>query len=515
MEDLYLYYYELGLVYIDLKQVYKAKECFNKTYRLAIKSGKPGDMASGMYSLASAYHLMDEMDTAIHYFEMARSYYEKARDTVGIYDVISSLAFIEIDKAQYDEAIQRLQELLVYDLKVGAKLIISQDYQRLALCYFEKQEFNTAEKFIKKSLEYIDEKDFQFELGSAYHMLYEIESERENYKKALDYHIKYTAYYDSLKINESKEKITFIEEQFENRQQEAENKHLRSEQEKNRQIIKYQRVVEIFLLIALVFLFLVVITIVKQYMENKSLNTKLSKANSELNQINKSKDRLFSIISHDLKGPIGTLMGMVDLIMRNMEKGIRQDVVSRFMPLLFAELKTSNELIENLLNWSQAQFQLIQVQKHKLLIKPEVKGVVELLNSRAKEKKITIHNQIDDDMSMIADPNILSALIRNLLSNAIKFTPIGGHVEVDAQKGEQAIQFSVKDSGVGITQEKQFMLLNKDEYYSTRGTENEKGVGLGLYLCKEFVELHGGSMWLESELGKGSTFYFSIPQPNV
>ena len=169
------------------------------------------------------------------------------------------------------------------------------------------------------------------------------------------------------------------------------------------------------------------------------------------------------------------------------------------------------DLLENLLQWARAQTGRLQYKPQKFILSQLVENTIKLTESQAMNKQLTLINNIPENMVVFTDLNLLKTLFRNLINNAIKYTQPGGKVSVEAIKIPGFVQVTVSDTGVGIPPQGIEKLFRIDTLYSTAGTNNEKGTGLGLILCKEFVELQGGTLWVESELDKGSKFIFTIP----
>ncbi|SDJ91673.1 Signal transduction histidine kinase [Catalinimonas alkaloidigena] len=234
---------------------------------------------------------------------------------------------------------------------------------------------------------------------------------------------------------------------------------------------------------------------------------KLQEQAHELAALNQLKDRLFSIISHDLRSPMASLMSLINLAESD-------DVTDVELKLMMASLSQNvgytMEMLENLLSWSKNQlkgdlFQPVTFELHSL-----ARPILPLLEKKAHDKQITLHNRLAGNPRLRADKNMMDLVLRNLLSNAIKFCHSGGQVTLTAEVGDTHTTLCVRDTGIGIPAEVQPRLFGTHNI-STKGTHNEKGTGLGLPLCREFVEKNGGMIWVESAPGQGSHFYFTIP----
>jgi signal transduction histidine kinase len=231
---------------------------------------------------------------------------------------------------------------------------------------------------------------------------------------------------------------------------------------------------------------------------------------AELKELNASKDKFFSIIAHDLKNPFNTLIGFTEM----MKESVRLNDPTTFYEYA-AMINTSAiqtyRLLENLLEWASAQRGKLEFLPVSVNLYELVKDEFNIAEEMANGKNIELTCHIDESIIISADKNMLRTILRNLISNAIKFTHKNGKVEVAARIFSQNAEVSVSDTGIGMSDETMSKLFKLDANLLTRGTDNERGTGLGLFLCKEFVERHGGKIWVISNVGKGSTFKFIIP----
>ncbi len=243
----------------------------------------------------------------------------------------------------------------------------------------------------------------------------------------------------------------------------------------------------------------------------KEFEKKIQKVNSELVEINSVKDKFFSIISHDLRSPLGGLMQILEILDESYDSLDDQEKVdiikeaARSSKMVFA-------LMENLLEWSRIQTGKIPYEPEVLEILPLINELEALYSQNLKNKQITLKINIEAGVSVFADIKMTNTILRNLVSNAIKFTNPNGLIFISSESNGNFIIIKVKDSGVGIDKEYSNKLFKADSSYSTEGTAHEKGTGLGLVLCKDLVEKQGGEIWVESKKGQGSAFYFSLPK---
>lgn len=236
----------------------------------------------------------------------------------------------------------------------------------------------------------------------------------------------------------------------------------------------------------------------------------LERTLKELQEANATKDKFFSIISHDLRSGFNNILSGARLIQTPEVK--KRGQVDTLAAELHKSAKMQHELLENLLTWSRIQRDKIDFVPAPMLLCSSVHKVIEMMAPNARQKEIQLHNQIETELILVADRDMIQTVLRNLTSNAIKFTPPGGEISFRAQVENDATVVSVQDTGVGISERGRHQLFRIDSNYRADGTAGEKGTGLGLILCKEFIEKHGGKIWVESEQDRGSTFFFTIPR---
>ena len=243
--------------------------------------------------------------------------------------------------------------------------------------------------------------------------------------------------------------------------------------------------------------------------EVMALNEKLTESEKILKELNASKDRFFSIIAHDLKGPFQGLIGYSDILSQDIES-LSKNEVAEYSRDMNESARQIFKLLENLLDWTRIQRNAIEINLANQNLRMLVSMCVDILLLQANKKEIKIINNVDDSHVAYVDVNMMNTVIRNLISNAIKFTRIGGKIELSSTKIDDKIELVVSDNGVGIDEEALSKLFRIDVQHTTKGTADEKGTGLGLILCKEMVEKNGGSLRIESKLNEGTSFYITL-----
>jgi two-component system, sensor histidine kinase and response regulator len=246
---------------------------------------------------------------------------------------------------------------------------------------------------------------------------------------------------------------------------------------------------------------------------NAHLEYLLEQSEKKLTQASETNAKFISIIAHDLKGPFCTIMISLALLKEKLDQNKIQDVEKYFNNTLNSAKRALN-LLESLLKWTISQNREKSFNPVKIILFELIEEEIENFNTSAGQKQIILKHSIAHDLQISADLQMVKTILRNLIENAIKYTNTRGEVTINASESNQLVEITVKDNGVGISFAAQQELFKIDSFHSTTGTCNEKGPGLGLLFCKEFVEIHGGSIWVISEQGSGSEFKFTLPHYN-
>lgn len=245
----------------------------------------------------------------------------------------------------------------------------------------------------------------------------------------------------------------------------------------------------------------------------KEAEKQLIKNTEELKESNASKDKFFSIIAHDLKNPFQGIFGYSQVLSEDfhfLSEKEKKEIATN----IYSSSKTLYDLLINLLEWSRLQVDKVEIKSEKISLYDRIEEINRLLLPNAERKKISIINQVDKSLLLHADDYMLGSILQNLVSNAIKFTHPDGHVRINSEVKHLFAVISIEDNGIGISQDDLDKIFNIGVRYTTQGTDKEMGTGLGLILCKEMIEKQGGNIWVESELGSGSTFKFTLPMNN-
>jgi signal transduction histidine kinase len=472
-----------------------------------------GDKAgiSGCYNNIGEVHLeRGNILQAIENYQISLRYQKEDGDTSRM-----AVSYLNIGRAhqngeQYDKAISYFEKALKLMLTFDDPSLKAETYLHLGQTMLINKHYQEANTYLTKATELAATLDEKAMLAKCYNSFSDWHSRLANYKEALDYKTKYAELKETITDEQAMlssarmdavYKLLNKEEQISMLEQDNLNKSASLEMVRNSRTT-YLAITS-FLLIVVIILFL-------SYRSRQKTERLLKEKNEELKQLNATKDKFFSIIAHDLKSPFSSLMGFAEMLTLNAESKNTKEVIE-YSQIIHNSTKRLLGLVENLLQWSRTQIGTTEYRPSQLDISIQTHNIVSLLRLNAEEKDIVISPKIERNLVAWADENLYNTILRNLISNAIKFSRVGSVIYVTASIKNNMIEVSVADSGVGIRQENLEKLFMVDSTFSTRGTLNEKGTGLGLVLCKEFVEINKGTIWAESELEKGSTFYFTLP----
>lgn len=420
--------------------------------------------AVALNEVGEMYRVMKNHERALANHVAALEIRERLKDDNGLAQSYNNVSVLYFDEKNYKRAISNLQLALQAGRRAGAQdeLMKSNDY--LSKCYHELNDF-------KKALEYREES-----LG-----IQEMIAKEKNERKLLEAHNLYGLKKQESQINK-----------------------LEGDREQKEKIIEAQNELQNRLILLIALGMVIGVLVLYMYLSKRRTARKLQ-------ELNATKDKLFSIIGHDVKGPLNSLTSFSSLLLNHIDK-ISKDEIKMLSQDIDKSLKNLFTLLENLLEWSRSQTGSIDFKPEEFDLADVLVENENLLKVQAQNKKITIANENKINLPVNVHRHSINTVVRNLLSNAIKFTPEGGQITLAAQVNGSHYIVSVADTGVGMSAAAMQKLFKIGTKHSTLGTAKEKGTGLGLILCKDFVEKNGGTINVESKEGSGSRFYFTVPK---
>ncbi len=516
----------IGIIHKHLNNNNIALDYFNLSLQLYQKHGIiRSSVAPLLNNIGIIWYEKGNHETALDYYNLALDTYESINSVRGVATVTHNIGILHTNMGNYQQAMRAYRRSVEINEGTGDIYRLANNYNNLGELYIYMKQYDSARILLDRSLEMALGLDARNIISENYLFQSKLFSNLNDFDNALRCYEEYDAYRDSIFSLESGNKIAEL--QIRNKRQ-----NLITETEllqKNNEIqileIRKQNTILLYLGGMALIITIFVIVMLRIYRYRRNLNKELKKksmqlaiANKELvetennlQKLNSTKDKFFSIIAHDLKNPFNALLGFSETLNRDY-KDLSRKMIHTYIEIINKSATDLYQLLENLLEWSKSQTGNIKYNPEKFSLAEIAVNGINPVRVNAERKMITIKTEVDPEIMAYADKNIITTVIRNLVNNAVKFTHHKGEIIVSAREGTENIELSVSDNGIGIGPVEQKKLFSLHYNITTAGTNDEKGTGLGLVLCKEFVSKSGGEIWLKSEKGKGSTFTFTIPK---
>jgi signal transduction histidine kinase len=493
-------YNNIGLVYENSKKYQLALENYIKAEQIFTKYNFEENLALCQINIGNIYYHNQEYDNALEYYLSSYTIFRNIDQPEKIALAAQNIALIYELKNNFEKALEYCEISLNLYKKANDIRGIASLSNNLGYYYLTRKEVTKAEELFLSSLEYSKQTQSLTTLQRAYNSLYILYKEKQDFKNALHFLESTNSIVDSIYSMEIEKKVSELQSKFQLEQKEKEYKILRNS-------FIYIAILTLLILIVLFYNYSI------KLRSNRALrekNIEIENQNIKLEKIIATRDKFFSIIAHDLKNPLSAFMGLTEVMCSNSSQ-LDSSTKLQLTKQLNKLAENMYNLLENLLNWGRSQTGDIEYDPSVFRIAEVVNETIDVLSVNASIKSILIEKKIDEASEIFADKNMISTVIRNLLSNAIKFTHPGGQVVINSSIKDNKFTLLVSDNGVGISEKNLSQLFQIDSQYRTIGTSSEPGTGLGLILCKDFIERNHGAMIVESIEGKGSTFGFTVP----
>ena len=475
--------------------------------------GNPVFQAETWSNLASVYSKTGQSERALHTINKSIAIFRKNKITDWLAYAYSVKGEVYEEKGNYPWALHWYDKCRQLHQELDDPRSEIELYQGLAKTYYGLMDYDEALKYAQKAIGIARQiNDFDGQKTTT-ETLYKIHQARNEYELALDHLHWNKLLSDSLakirlkRVQELVQADAIHEANISN-----EKKYQQKDYKQRAQLGLAVLLVVLVLLVSVFFLMKNHKKLVQLFDELKIKTQNLRKREQELRDISKARDQLFSIIGHDLRSPIGALQGMLNLL----DSGeIAKEEFVAFLPKLKGDVDHISFTLNNLLSWGQAQMDSTITKSATVTISRKIEDQIKLLSDAAAKKSIKVINEVSDETKVWADTHHVDLIVRNLLSNALKFTPDHGLISFHAEDRKGYWQICVKDTGIGMDENTMNSLFQKETNRTTYGTNNEKGTGLGLALCKELVQRNNGDLWVESAPKKGSSFYFTLLKKEV
>ncbi|MCF7832565.1 MAG: tetratricopeptide repeat-containing sensor histidine kinase [Candidatus Marinimicrobia bacterium] len=506
--------YTTGSLYNTLGLYEEALNAFSSSLSIYHEMATVDSVMTGVAicldQLSVIHTELNNEDLARKYNQEALKYYIQENSRYGISNSLKYKANIEYKSHNYKMAMSLLDSSLSIKKEINDRMGFSSIYSTYGAILIDNGLYQQALDSLEIGLNFaIENKQMKSRIEINRYMAIAYEK-LGNYLKAYEYKSEETNVADSIYNAKTTRGMLQLETLFEIESKNNEINQLEQEKLISDLSLKKQKNLRNYLFI-MIFLSLIIIVMFFYYYKAKvRSNKELHESKKIVEKAIATKDKFFSILAHDLRNPFNSLLGLTRILKENHTK-MTKDEIEKIIDSLYESSNSNYSLLNNLLEWSRTQRGNIDFTPEEMMINESLNNVKKLLSSYANEKEVSII--IDTEpVNIYADKNMITTVLRNLISNAIKYTKNGGEIRVRYNDLNTYVKVSVSDTGIGMDEIDLQRIFRLGENYQVLGTSGEKGTGLGLIICKEFIDEHKGKIWAESELGVGSTFYFTIPK---
>ncbi len=478
---------------------------FKRAYKLAKQIGNKNIMSRSLNNVAYIFLKMKQLDSSSYYVQWAitENINDKYRSAFA-QRILGDILFL---KGDYQGALTNFEICLMSAKQQNNNFLRTSTLYRLGKVYLKLNNPNQALVYLNQNLPIAQKFGYKIELENTYKYLSEAYAVKKDFTHAFEFQTQYHAMHDSTAKQKSTEQIAIIQAKYDSKIKNAQIELLTENS-------KIQRIWIYIGVVGLCFLLVLVAILIRNNRRARIVNKLLAEKNSLINEqtqqligLNSTKDKLFSIIGHDMRSPLASLRGLMDLVGSS---ALTQDEFVEISKKVGKTLDHVHSDLENLLSWAQTQQKGLAPSFQNVLLHEVVQEKIDLYSESIQVKAIEVVSSVDQNIAVHADKNHVGLVIRNLIGNAIKFTHPNGSIRINSSIEGDKVKVSVADNGTGMSGEELTRLFNAGSHFSKPGTHNEKGIGLGLMLVKEFIELNKGTIEVNSKEGEGSTFTFYL-----
>ncbi|MEC5144456.1 Histidine kinase domain-containing protein [Chitinophaga sp. 180180018-2] len=512
---------DVGNIFTEMNSPGDALIYLKKSLDMRIRRHEKLEIGKALNNIGSAYIAMKYPDSAMFFLEKAEKIKLELNDQRGLAYTYENMGIVSMLRHRYEDALHFHQLSAAAYRNDGNLPGIVKSSLNLAEIQTLLGDLNGAQVNLDQA------KHLNDSLGNVknemiyYKIRYELDSARRDYPAAFNSFKEYSSRNMDFFNAEKSRQISRSQEKYEAEKKQRENSLLLKEQHMHLATIQQQRVLVMSAAALFLALLLITVMVYRLYKRQQELYSELNnktrevslqnkiilEQNAALENLNQVKDKIFSVISHDLRSPLAILEGLLFLLK---DEKIDASQFRMYTDELWRDVKNTAYMMDNMLQWASNQMKGISVKADDFDVTLLMNREFDLLETLARQKEIKLTQELNKSILVYADPDMMRLVLRNLINNAIKFTPSGGEVLITAEQRANFAEITVKDNGTGIPVENQHRIFS-NIYYSTSGTQNEKGCGLGLHLSKDFVERNHGKIWFNSMPGSGSSFTFTIP----
>ncbi len=512
----------LGIVSHDMGRLSDAEKHYLKAYKIYRENGLSTEECGALGNIGSILYDREMYDSALTYFLQVID--KLNPDSIGssqqhyilsgVYNN-TALAYSELGKDRL--AMEYYRKGLGLALRVDDQFTVGSVYMNLGSFFGEMNNQDSALYYLHRALRLAQQRGYSSLELNVYEELAKLHAKPGSYASAYNWMVRYDTLYKKIFNEEQSKEIMQLRSRYEQEISEKEILQLQSESQLQKMLNKLF-IIFIVIIVALAVIIAVNLRSKKytnQMLAERNLQIsnaiqKLSESENELQKLNKSKDRIFSVVAHDLRNPVAAVTGFSELLYDNFEQFPVETQKEYLLQILQGTQRLQN-LLENLLIWARSQMKAVKYEPETIKVKSLLADCVKEMKANLDHKKVDCLLKIESTCVVYADKAMVYTIFRNLIINAIKFSFPGGKIRLSSEITDNGCNIRVSDEGIGIQPEIQEKLFTSSEVISTPGTTGESGSGLGLVICKEFLERNQGQITVESEPGNGSTFIVTLP----
>ncbi len=525
IEQIVASYNNAGIIFRNINMNEKALDFYTTALNLSQNHNYRKGIALSYNNLGSFYWYIDQNEKALNYYELAKKEYWEI-DSVGdgVAGSYNNIANVYRTLGEYDKALELYKKSLNMSTDNSDRNLMAVTMKNIGICYKLKKEYVSALDFLRNALGEATKASLNKYILDTYYELSDLYSILGNSDKALEYYKLYSVRKDSLFNQYTTSVVAELSFKYDIDTKKKQIEELIADNKSSETTRNYMIVI-----VVLVFVLTGVLlsknraskkandkltkqneTISKQKDELDMLLLDLKKSEEALKVANNSKDKLFSVIGHDLKNPMQVILSSSSLALEHF-KHENWEKSKNHLHKITKNTHISLELLNNLLTWARSQSQGISVVPNEVSIESVVTPLYDMIEEMRNRKEINVTLNVDQSAKVFADVNMLSTVLRNLLNNAMKFTNRKGNITLTAYNEDHNAYIKIKDDGVGMNESMKDRLFDLGRSQTMPGTEDEKGTGLGLILCKEFIDKNHGQILVESKLNFGTEFTIILP----
>ncbi len=493
---------DLGFTNQKNENFQNAEIFYKQAIALYEKLGDNFNLSATYQRIGELYEILHREEESIIFYIKSDSIYQSINYPLGIAYAKGNIGLVYIAQNKLDSAEHYLKKSIDILEPLEDNYAVSSYLDGLAEIYFKQKKYVKAKATAHKSLQLAEDYALKEQIRDASIRLSTIYKELRQFEKAFQYQSQYIIYRDSINNEETIRNIANLRAKYEVAQKQKEVDKQKSEKE-------LLLITSICLILVLLLSVILIIIMYKNIKQRKQYTRQLELQHQELEAANATKNKFFSVLSHDLRSPLATYSSYSEILNMCVQHGEfdKASGICKEMELSSSKLL---DLLDNLLQWGVNQMGSVEPIHSHVSVKDVVNMEVSHLGSIATQKNIEVHTHIPQEITLFVDRVSMSMAVRNLINNALKFTPSGGHITVSANKENNHTVIKVKDTGIGMTPEQTQKIFDFNNINSTYGTQNEKGIGLGLQLICGFIKTHHAKIDVESQLGLGTTFILTF-----